>query len=194
MTRQAGRCPGRWGLPGWGTFRRCLFLLLLLPASVLAGCDKGELREGDTAPILPDSATVAMAIESMLHASAAAWNAGNLDGFMDDYWRSPALTFSGSGGVTRGWDNVRARYLDSYFAPGAVRDELHFEGLEISPLGSDHALALGRYVLTPAGNPDGTPSSGFFSLVLRWVSGEWRIIHDHTSATPPQEGTERAGS
>jgi ketosteroid isomerase-like protein len=125
----------------------------------------------------------------MLHASAEEWNTGNLDGFMDDYWRSPGLTFSGSGGVTRGWEGVRDRYLRTYFAPGAVRDHLRFEELEISPLGPDHALALGRYVLSHSGDPDVTPSSGHFSLVLRWVAGSWKIIHDHTSASPPPAGS-----
>jgi uncharacterized protein (TIGR02246 family) len=125
----------------------------------------------------------------MLQASARAWNEGNLDGFMDDYWRSPLLTFSGSDGVTRGWESVRDRYLNTYFAPAAARDELRFEAIEVTPLGTHHALALGRYVLAPEGDPPADTSSGFFSLVLSRVDGEWRIIHDHTSAAASREGT-----
>ncbi|NNM03862.1 MAG: DUF4440 domain-containing protein, partial [Gemmatimonadetes bacterium] len=67
----------------------------------------------------------------MLRASAASWNGGDLDGFMDDYWRSDDLTFSGGTGVTRGWESVRTRYLDTYWAPGASRDSLRFEGIEV---------------------------------------------------------------
>jgi beta-aspartyl-peptidase (threonine type) len=126
----------------------------------------------------------------MLRASAASWNAGDLDGFLDDYWRSEELTFSGGTGVTRGWDDVRTRYLDSYWAPGASRDSLRFEGIEVIPLGSDHALALGQYVLYRPEEDGAVVSSGYFSLVLWKPNGHWKILHDHTSATPSEEEAE----
>ncbi len=122
----------------------------------------------------------------MLRASARSWNGGNLDGFLDDYWKSDDLTFSGSQGVTRGWDDVRNRYLESYWAPDSVRDSLRFEEIEIIPLGDGHALALGRYVLFRPQEEDMVTSSGFFSLVLRRIDGNWKILHDHTSATPAE--------
>ena len=126
----------------------------------------------------------------MLHASARSWNRGDLEGFMDDYWRSEELSFSGSGGVTRGWEEVRARYQRSYWAPGAVRDSLRFENLEVTPLGEGHALALGRYVLFQPGPPETVSSSGHFSLVLARMPGGWKILHDHTSTAPTDEDPE----
>ena len=173
----------RRGFAGRGGLCRCF-----LPAVALfAGCELRELPPREVLDPSADSLAAAEAIEAMLHSSARAWNAGNLDGFMDDYWRSPSLTFSGSGGVTRGWEGVRNRYLESYFAPGASRDELRFEEIEVTPLGADHALALGRYLLASPGVPDAVTSSGYFSLVLRRFQGDWRIIHDHTSASPSQD-------
>jgi ketosteroid isomerase-like protein len=127
-------------------------------------------------------------IEDMLVASAGAWNAGDLDGYLDDYWPSEELTFSGPDGVIRGWAGLRDRYLGGYWAPGAKRDSLRFEGIEVFMLGSEHALALGRYVLSQPGEDPIASSHGYFSLVLRQVDGEWKIIHDHTSAAP-EEGT-----
>jgi uncharacterized protein (TIGR02246 family) len=124
----------------------------------------------------------------MLHASAASWNAGDLDGFLDDYWRSGELTFTGAEGVTRGWDDVRARYLRTYWAPGAERDSLRFEELEVHALGEDHVLVLGRYILDRPELPNSETSSGFFTLVLRRTEGAWRIIHDHTSTAPSEGG------
>ena len=123
----------------------------------------------------------------MLNASASSWNGGDLDGFLDDYWRSEELTFSGSTGVTRGWEDVRTRYLDSYWAPGTVRDSLRFEGIEVFPLGEEHALALGQYVLFQPDAEGLVASTGFFSLVLQEMEGEWKILHDHTSATPEDD-------
>jgi ketosteroid isomerase-like protein len=125
-------------------------------------------------------------IRAMLLASAASWNADDLDGFLDDYLNSDSLTFSSSEGVTRGWQFVRDRYLRTYWTPGMVRDSLSFEEIEVHPIGTtDGALALGRYVLSPRGEDGRAPASGYFSLVLRRIDGEWKIIHDHTSAAPP---------
>ena len=131
---------------------------------------------------------MASEITGMLQTSAASWNAGDLDDFLDDYWRSEELTFSGGSGVTRGWEDVRQRYRRSYWAPGVERDSLRFEDLEVSALGDDHALALGRYVLFRPVDGDSVTGSGYFTLVLRRTEGGWRIVHDHTSATPPGEG------
>lgn len=130
----------------------------------------------------------------MLHASTSAWNAGELDGFLDDYWFSEELTFSGPEGVTRGWEDLRTRYLNSYWAPGTPRDSLRFEELEVSSLGEGHALALGRYVLYQPEDSEMSKATGYFSLVLGKVDGEWRILHDHTSAAPGPEDPGRAES
>jgi len=123
-------------------------------------------------------------IQEMLRSSAASWNSGDLDGFLDDYWNSEELTFSGGTGVTRGWEGVRTRYLESYWAPGVSRDSLRFEEIEVLPLRDEQALALGRYVLFRPEDDGAVASTGFFSLVLQKQDGRWKIIHDHTSASP----------
>jgi uncharacterized protein (TIGR02246 family) len=163
--------------------RRVLFGAVLLPQVVL-GCGG---KENETVPGRGQEMVAAEVID-MLHRSAASWNAGDLEGFLDDYWRSDELTFSGGTGVTRGWEDVRERYLRSYWAPGVSRDSLRFEGLAVTALGEDHALALGEYVLYRPDTEEVLAGTGHFSLVLRRLDGQWRIIHDHTSATPSQEG------
>jgi len=168
---------------------RFAFLLVGLSGILSsAACEfKRHETRGTGEPEGEESAQVDV-IPDMLQASAASWNAGDLDGFMDDYWRSPDLTFSGSGGVTRGWENVRDRYLQSYWVAESVRDSLRFEGIEVFSLGEAHAIALGRYVLFQPEEPLAPTSSGFFTLILRMTDGGWRIVHDHTSATPDEDG------
>jgi ketosteroid isomerase-like protein len=117
-----------------------------------------------------------------------------LEGFLDDYWSSKDLTFSGDTGVTRGWEDVSARYLNSYWAPGAARDSLRFENIEVTELGPGHALALGQYVLYRPEEDGLVYSSGYFSLVLRKLEGHWKILHDHTSAASDPEGPQEEGS
>lgn len=170
--------------------RRFLFAAVLSGMGV-AGCGVEQLSDQRAEEsTVPDSRIVTAEVVEMLHASTASWNQGDLDGFLDDYWRSEDLTFSGGTGVTRGWEGVRARYLRSYWAPGATRDSLRFVDLEVTALGDDHALALGRYVLYRPGEEEAVTNTGHFSLVLRREDGAWKIIHDHTSATPQEEEAE----
>ncbi|MGA0059601.1 MAG: DUF4440 domain-containing protein, partial [Planctomycetota bacterium] len=49
-------------------------------------------------------------VQGMLDVQASAWNRGDLVAFMEPYWDSDALTFVGSSGVTRGYDETLARY------------------------------------------------------------------------------------
>jgi uncharacterized protein (TIGR02246 family) len=178
---------------GKGGLRRLALLLALLPLTQ-GGCDFQQRPERHPPVRGPVALEMAREVEDMLHASADSWNAGDLEGFLDDYWNSGELTFSGARGVTRGWERVRQGYLESYWVPGAVRDSLRFEGIEVLPLGLDHALALGRYVLFQPEGGGTERSSGYFTLVLRRMSGDWRIVHDHTSASPRGEPRPEEGS
>ncbi len=178
------------------------FFALLAVAIATTGCTV-EPRPIDDASSEAPTPTLA-GVEAMLDASAASWNAGDLDGFIDDYTESPDLAFVGSNGVTRGIAEVRAQYESGYWSTGAPLDSLRFEDIEVQPLGERHALALGRYVLyrpagvdLPAGSTAGpgtaetagdevadgetVTSTGWFSLVLGLDEGRWRILHDHTS-------------
>jgi uncharacterized protein (TIGR02246 family) len=117
------------------------------------------------------------AIEAIFNAQQAAWNRGDVDAFVEGYWHSPDLTFSGTSGIVRGWDGVLARYKKTYADRDAM-GQLQFSGLEFRFLGPDAALVLGHWHLTRANGDIG----GVFSLVWQHFPEGWRIIHDHTSA------------
>jgi ketosteroid isomerase-like protein len=117
------------------------------------------------------------AIHGVLVAQQDAWNRGDVDAFMAGYWRSAELSFSGSSGVSRGWDGVLARYQKNY-PDRAAMGQLDFSSLEFRFLGADHALVLGGWHL----KRDKDELGGVFSLVWQRFPEGWRIIHDHTSA------------
>lgn len=119
------------------------------------------------------------AITAVLQAQQAAWNRGDVVAFLEGYWKSPDLTFSGSGGVVRGFDGVLARYRKNY-PDRAAMGELQFSGLEFRFLGPNAALVLGRWHL----NREKGDVGGVFSLVWEKFPEGWKIIHDHTSAVP----------
>jgi ketosteroid isomerase-like protein len=116
-------------------------------------------------------------IRAVLAEQQAAWNRGDIRGFLQGYWNSPELTFAGSEGIIRGYDGLLERYRKTY--PDKARmGELEFSSLEIRPLAADSALVLGHWHLNRATGDAG----GVFSLVFHRFPVGWRIIHDHTSA------------
>ena len=117
------------------------------------------------------------AIGTVLQAQQSAWDRADVDGFLQGYWRSPELTFSGSSGVARGWDGVLARYKKNY-PNRAAMGRLDFSDLEFRFLGSDAALVLGKWHLQREKDELG----GVFTLVWQRFPDGWKIIHDHTSA------------
>jgi uncharacterized protein (TIGR02246 family) len=118
-------------------------------------------------------------VRALLDAQVAAWNRGDLEGFMAGYWRSPELVFCSGATVSKGWNATLQRYRKRYQAEGREMGKLRFESLEVEPLGPDAAFARGEYWLRMS---DGQQPHGRFTLVLRRLSGDWRIVHDHTSA------------
>jgi ketosteroid isomerase-like protein len=126
----------------------------------------------------PGAATddLAAAIEDVLRLQAEAWNAGDIDRFMDHYWKSDELTFSAGGQTTRGWQNTLDRYRQRYPTTEKMGN-LTFDELEIQPLNDSAALVLGQWHL----KRDADSLDGNFSLIVRKIDGRWRIVHDHTS-------------
>jgi ketosteroid isomerase-like protein len=139
--------------------------LLIVNRSLLAGTADSD---GDRA-----------AITAVLNAQQAVWNRADVDKFLEGYWHSPDLTFSGTGGIARGWDAVRTRYKKNYPDQDAM-GHLEFSELEFRFLGKDAALVLGHWHLARAKGDVG----GVFSLVWQRFPEGWKIIHDHTSAVP----------
>ena len=116
------------------------------------------------------------AIRKVMEDQAAAWNQGDLDGFMQGYWKSEKLTFLSGTNVTRGWQPTLDRYKKSYDSR-AKMGTLTFSGLEITLLGEDAAVVLGDWSLAR----DKDNPKGKFTLTFRKFKEGWRIIIDHTS-------------
>jgi beta-aspartyl-peptidase (threonine type) len=116
---------------------------------------------------------------AVCRAQEAAWNRGDLEGFMArGYWRSPQLTFFSGGSDTRGFDAMLAHYRERYQQGGREMGVLSFSDLEPVVLAQDAGLVRGRWKVT---FKDGSVSEGLFTLAMRRLSEGWRIVHDHTS-------------
>ena len=169
-------------------YRRVLWVFLLVTATTVG---VATLRVGPSAATGASKASTSSAqdrsqsadaaLRALLTAQAAAWNRGDIDAFMRGYWNSPETTFAGTSGVSRGWQTVLDHYHKNY-PDRAAMGHLDFSEIEITPLGNDAALILGRWHLTR----DAGPVGGIFTLVARRFPEGWRIIHDHTSTDAPK--------
>jgi ketosteroid isomerase-like protein len=124
---------------------------------------------------VPQGAAGVSDLPGQLLATTERWNAGDLDGFIAPYGEQ--TTFMTPGGLIDR-DAMRSRYLSRYFTGTRPDQQLRFERLQVRPLGADHALMTGRFVLTGGGKAE---QAGWFSLVWNRTPGGWRIIHDHSS-------------
>jgi ketosteroid isomerase-like protein len=120
----------------------------------------------------------AAAVRAVLEAQAAAWNRGDVAGYMEGYAKEEATTFVSGDTITRGWQTVHDRYKSRYDTR-AKMGTLAFTELELKPLSEFYFTATGRWQLTLS---DGTTPHGRFTLILRRTNAGWRIVHDHTSS------------
>jgi uncharacterized protein (TIGR02246 family) len=151
--------------------------LVLIAVVSLGACALVSGQEAEAAKPNKRDAKEAAAIRAVLDAQVAAWNRGDIEGFMDGYWRSGETVFVSGDTVTHGWQTVLDRYKKGYDTREKM-GTLMFNDLEIKLIGKDAAVALGRWQLTRASD---TPH-GRFTLIFRRTQQGWRIIHDHTSS------------
>ena len=144
----------------------------VLLSTLLAACVSGPDSRKDTEQAVP-------AIRALMETQQAAWNRGDIEGFMDPYERADTTTFVSGGEITRGWQTVLNRYKQRYSSPEAM-GTLSFSELDIQPIGTSYAIADGRWQLSRAGDAP----HGRFTLLFRQTSSNWRIIHDTTTSAP----------
>lgn len=140
-----------------------LFLLFFLLSVSAFAADTGEQKTIQT-------------IKSVMEKQTVAWNNGDIDGFMQGYWKSENLVFVSGDNVTKGWQQTTDRYKKSYNTREKM-GVLTFSDLEVNVLSKDSAVVLGRWKV--AHEPK--DNQGRFTLIFRKFKNGWKIIHDHTS-------------
>lgn len=137
-----------------------MLAVLLFSAGIAAACAQGDRN----------------AIIKLLENQRVAWNKGNIEGFMQGYWKSDSLMFVGKGGPVYGWQNTLGRYKKAY--PGkAGMGILIFDIIKVDILDDHNAFLFGGWRLQLKNSTPG----GYFTLWLRKINGKWKIVVDHTS-------------
>ncbi|MEJ7622555.1 MAG: DUF4440 domain-containing protein [Pyrinomonadaceae bacterium] len=121
-------------------------------------------------------ARIADEIRGVMTAQSAAWNRGDIEGFMKGYWRSDRLIFVSGVRVTRGWQPTLEMYRKSYDTR-AKMGTLTFSDLEFHILSPGAAVVLGSWAL----KREKDEPNGKFTLTFKKLGRNWRIVIDHTS-------------
>ncbi len=116
-------------------------------------------------------------IKKLLYQQQQDWNNGDIDAFMEVYWKSEDLQFGGATGITKGWqqtlDNYKKRYPDK-----ATMGTLTFNIKDMTKHSRKVMSLTGSWDLKREMGDIG----GHFLLIWRKIKGDWRIVVDHTSA------------
>lgn len=118
----------------------------------------------------------AKAILQLLDRQEKSWNQGDINQFMNGYWENDSLVFVGKNGLTYGYNNTLANYKKNY-PDKTYMGKLKFTILSMKALGSQFYSIIGKWELTrTVGN-----LSGHYTLLLKKINGDWKIISDHSS-------------
>jgi len=116
------------------------------------------------------------AILKVLEKQRIAWNNGDIDGYMQGYWKSDSLMFVGKSAPVYGWQSTLDRYKNAY-PDKAAMGKLTFTILKFRLLDKTNAFVLGAWRLDREKDAPG----GYFTLWFRKINGTWVIVVDHTS-------------
>ncbi|MCF8713433.1 nuclear transport factor 2 family protein [Joostella atrarenae] len=141
-------------------------LLLLVCCSFFLSSAQEKLSEINKTQIL-----------EVFNKQEEAWNRGDIPAFMEGYWKSEDLAFSGSSGPLFGWEATKDRYLRSYPDTTAM-GKLTFKVIKIQQVKEGVAQVIGSFHLKRTIGD----LSGYFTLVWRKFDNQWLIISDHTSS------------
>jgi len=116
------------------------------------------------------------AVMKVLATQQDAWNRGDIEGFMQGYWKSDSLMFVGKTAPVYGWQTTLDHYKKGY-PDRAAMGQLTFDIIQVKILDPTNAFVMGGWRLKREKDEPG----GYFTLWFRKINGEWKIVCDHTS-------------
>lgn len=116
------------------------------------------------------------AVIAVLESQRSAWNKGNIEEYMEGYWKSDSLVFVGKSGPQYGWNKTLQNYKKSYPNKNAM-GELQFNFINIEIIENKQAFVLGQWKL----KREKDEPQGYFTLRLKKIKGEWKVVYDHSS-------------
>ena len=104
------------------------------------------------------------------------WNQGEIDCYCQGYLKSNETRIVSSRGITSGYEAIVASYKKNW--PKERMGQLRFDQVKMDKLSNKVYLVHGRFNLTYM---DSKPLSGYFTVIMKKVGGEWLMFADHSS-------------
>ena len=143
---------------------RTFFFALVVCAVALTGAPQAVASAGPQKEIL-----------EAMKLCANNWNAGDMEGFVSFYKRSPDIVLVGPHSLV-GFARVRAYYLKAY-STSEARGTLTYSQLQVQPLDRRLATLTGHFHLerdrAGGGNQD-----GYFLVVFEHTAAGWKMVRD----------------
>jgi hypothetical protein len=134
--------------------KKILIILLGLFFYISCGNEQTQFNEQD-----------AKAIKKALNKSAEEWSKGNLEGYMDVYWKSDKLQFISVNGIAYGWQETFDKYKAKYPTQNET-GKLALNILSIEFLAENLYSVSGEYHLERVvGNVN-----GIFTLIFKKIN------------------------
>ena len=121
------------------------------------------------------------AVRKVLAVQNEAWNRGDLEGFMQGYWKSDEIRFAGGDSFNYGWAATLQSYRKGY-PDAAAMGQLSFDPLEVRELSPDVIYVFGKWKLMRTNEAANKAPHGLFTLLFERKDGAWVITRDHSSA------------
>ncbi|MBC6111089.1 YybH family protein [Pedobacter fastidiosus] len=116
------------------------------------------------------------AILDVLEKQRQEWNKGDVEAYMQGYAKSDSLLFVGKSGPTYGWQKTLDNYKRGYPDKSAM-GFLTFGIKKVDFLTKDVAFVLGSWNV----RREKDELKGFFTLLLKKINGQWKVVVDHSS-------------
>jgi hypothetical protein len=152
--------------------------VLLLMVVFFSSCSITDKRKEKIVNRVPNEEEVLLTIAMTMDEQLLCWNAGEIDCFMEAYWKSDSLVFIGKSGVNYGWQKTLDNYRNSY-PDAATMGKLTFENEIMHFLDAGTIQVIGKWHL--ARELSLGDLTGYYSLIWQVRDGKWVIISDHSS-------------
>lgn len=104
------------------------------------------------------------------------WNRGDLEKYMQGYWKNDSVMFVGKSGITYGWQKTLDNYKKGYQDKEAM-GKLNFTIVEMRPTSPKYYFVVGKWHLKRTTGD----LQGIFTLLFKKINGKWLIVADHSS-------------
>ena len=117
-------------------------------------------------------------IRAVFESGCAAWNRGDIDGYLSDYWHSDKVRWVSEGKVSYGFEAIASAFKARFDSPENM-GKLEVADLEIQLLSENDALAFGAWTQTTRT----ATRTGVFTVHMKKINGEWLVVSDHSSTS-----------